>query len=227
MTDVLHHFLHIGKTGGTALKHAIESAPTSVVSGIRLHNHGVTLAMIPDGERVFFTIRDPIDRFLSSFFSRWREGKPRYNVPWTADERIAFGRFDTPNKLALALSSGDKEERTAAEHAMRSIGHIKSSYWDWFVDEAYFDHRAADIAFIARQEHLNDDFDTLKRMLGLPTSLRLPKDDISAHRNPRNADRRLDPIANRNLAAWYARDYAFLKICQEMKATHDTLGALC
>src|SRR6266550_2018742 len=91
--DVLYHFLHTGKTGGTAVKHAIGSLPVEARAAIRLHDHGVTLMMVPEEEKVIFTTRDPIDRFLSGFFSRKRGGKPRYNVAWTAGEKAAFTRF--------------------------------------------------------------------------------------------------------------------------------------
>jgi hypothetical protein len=48
------HFLHIGKTGGTAIKHAI--GPLASIKNLVLHPHSVRLSDIPAGERVFFCL---------------------------------------------------------------------------------------------------------------------------------------------------------------------------
>jgi len=62
------HFLHIGKTGGTAIKHAIGSAQASISGDgaglpcvVHLHRHAVRLRDVPAGERFFFFVRDPLE----------------------------------------------------------------------------------------------------------------------------------------------------------------------
>ena len=99
------HFLHVRKTGGTAIKYALK--PCLVTSGhyIVLHGHRFTLREVPKGDQAIFCLRNPISRFVSGFYSRLRQGQPRNLVPWTPDEKASFSRFDTPNRLALALSS--------------------------------------------------------------------------------------------------------------------------
>jgi len=92
------HFLHIGKTGGTAVKHALK--PVAAPGYLMLHGHDVRLHDVAPDEQVFFFLRDPLSRFVSAFYSRQREGRPRYVVPWTPDEEAAFGRFRTANELA-------------------------------------------------------------------------------------------------------------------------------
>lgn len=208
------HLLHIGKTGGTALKHALQQQPVTRRYVVFLHPHRIRLRDIPEGERVFFFLRDPIPRFISGFYSRQRQGRPRIFSPWSREESEAFNRFHTPNELALGLSADSREKKEAAERAMRGIQHVRDSYWYWFENEEYFLSRRQDILFIGRQERLADDFEILKQKLGLSSRLSLPSDDLTAHRNPAGLDTRLDEEAMRNLQEWYQADYRFLELCQ-------------
>jgi len=59
------HFLHIGKTGGSAVKYAISQHSIDSRYEIHLHPHVVRLNDVPKGEKVFFLLRDPISRFIS------------------------------------------------------------------------------------------------------------------------------------------------------------------
>jgi len=77
----LIHFLHIGKTGGSAIKYALTQYSVSGRYAIYLHSHNFRLRDVPIGESVFFFLRDPISRFKSGFYSRQRQGQPRYFVP--------------------------------------------------------------------------------------------------------------------------------------------------
>jgi hypothetical protein len=210
------HFLHVGKTGGTALKHALDSHRRLGRRVLELHEHRTRLLDIRPGDRVFFVVRDPVSRFVSGFYSRKRQGAPRFLHPWTPAERRAFQAFETPNRLAMALLSHDGDERRRAAEAMASIRHVRSSYWDWFGDEAYFVSRLPDVLFIGFQENLDADFETLKRILALPPHLKLPAADVHAHRTPPHLDAGLEPAAIARLRDWYARDYAFLRLCEEL-----------
>lgn len=223
------HFLHLGKTGGSAVKYAIEQcANPHLCYVIYLHPHEVTLRDVPAGHKFFFFLRDPLSRFVSGFYSRQRQGRPRYYLRWSQAEEAAFTRFQTPNALGLALSAADSEERQAAEEAMRSILHVRDSYWNWFESREYFLSRATDLFFIGFQEQLADDFEVLRNKLFLPC-LSLPQDDVFAHRNPPELDRSLDPVAAANLKRWYAKDYAFADLCHEIlrdrEAVHGHLPA--
>jgi hypothetical protein len=203
------HFLHVSKAGGSAVKDAIEGRLRTPTSRIFLHPHRTTLMDVPRGEKVFFFLRDPVTRFVSGFHSRLRQGRPRYDTPWTPDEAAAFARFATPDALATALSAPDPEVRQAAEGAMRVIGHVRSSYWQWLGDEATLTDRLDDILFVGRQESLARDFEALRGLLGLPAGVRLPE----AHRTPEGFDRGLSPEAVENLRAWYVADYRLLELC--------------
>jgi hypothetical protein len=199
------HFLHIGKTGGTALKEALKEGAPDVVE----HPHKTKLCDIPDGDKAFFFIREPCSRFVSGFYSRQRCGRPRRDVPWSKGERIAFEAYPTANSLAESLYTNDHEKAAAA---MRSIIHVRSSIYDWIISDKYIRSRSADIILIGLQEQLGQDFQHLKDLGVVSLSASLPTDDIGTHRNPDNLDVSLSSRALENLRRWYKRDLRFYEL---------------
>lgn len=210
------HFIHIGKTGGSAVKHTIKGSLINKEYVVYLHPHRVRLKNIPKGEKVIFFLRDPIARFISGFYSRQRQGKPRYFSPWNKEEKIAFEEFSTPNELAMALSSTDENKRKKAQFAMENIEHVRNLYMNWFESEDYFKSRVSDVFFIGFQEQLTKDFEDLKSKIGLSKDLKLPNDDIQAHRNPKQLDKALEDEAIVNLKVWYKDDFHFISLCKQL-----------
>jgi hypothetical protein len=206
------HFLHIGKTGGTAVRDALLGVKDPRYRLYFWGHHG-TLANVPVGDSCFFFVRDPTTRFVSGFYSRQREGRPRYFSPWQPDERIAFERFKTANELALALSSEDPETKASAERAMGGIQHIKAGYGRWLGSQQYLKDRRDAILFVGSQEHLAEDFSRLTTLLGIHAEL--ANDEVSSHRSPAHVDRKLDDQARLNLQRWYAEDYASLAVLRD------------
>jgi len=206
--------LHVGKTGGTSLNHVlVEHADEARLRPV-FGGHQLRVADIPTGESLMFVLRDPLSRFVSAFNSRLREGRPRYHYPWREEERVAFKEFGTPDELGGALSSLNPFRRRRARRAMNSIGHVNTHYSYWFGTEAEFRSRLDDVFFIAFQEQLDDDFELLRRKLGLPDGARLPQDATVAHRAPAGFATELGPRARTNLARWYAEDLAFVELCR-------------
>lgn len=207
------HLIHIGKTAGTALKWALDPVVCTGRYELRLHDHEVTLTDVPRGERVFFTVREPIDRFVSGFYSRRRQGQPRYHYPWSPQEETAFRTFATADSLAAALSCSDQERQTAAVAAMNSIQHVRDSYWRWFDSPRYFTGRLEDVLLILWTPALTESFAQLCGLLEVRGDVGLPGDGVSAHRGPGGIDRTISEPARANLRTWYASDYAFLQLC--------------
>lgn len=211
------HFIHLGKTGGTSIKEALFKFPQDNFSKFKYrkiifhHPHEITLKDIPEGEKFFFSVRDPIQRFLSAFHAAKRQDIPRYKSPWSEGEKQAFSIFESPNNLAKNLSSPKAELREKAEVAMKSIRHIKTSYWFWFYNEAYFLNRKDDLLMVLQQETLKEDFAKFKTKIGLPKEVCLPVDKAIAHSGHSDEDRSLEEISIQNLKKWYARDYDFLE----------------
>jgi hypothetical protein len=208
------HMLHIGKTGGTAVKLALDGQLSSGNYSIVLHQHNVKFMDIPRGERVIFFLRDPLNRYVSGFCSRQRQGQPRYISPWNEGEKAAFAYFKTPDQLARALSSQNGEENAKAIFAMKSIGHVKTHYWDWFESPDYCMSRLEDLFFAGFQEQLDEDFDDLRKKLGLPGCATLSTDAVKTHKNPQTIDTALSDEAVENLKEWYSGDYGFISFCR-------------
>jgi hypothetical protein len=206
------HFLHIGKTAGTAVKVALKESQGSASFRVVVHRHKVGLADIPRGDHYFFCVRDPIDRYVSGFLSRQRQGEPRYHLAWSEGEADAFARFHSPDALAVSLGAGGADQRDA-EEAMCSIRHVRSSYWDWFDDPDYFRRRADRILWVGHQESLN--LLPLAAALNLE-SLELPTDSRRANRSLWTKPE-LSEVGRRNLRQWYAKDYAFLELCHKLQ----------
>lgn len=210
------HFLHIRKTGGTAIIEALR--PIAESHGIVLHGHATKLSDIPCHHQVVFFVRHPLSRFVSGFWSRLRRGLPRHHYDWNEAEMEAFRHFRKANDLAEALSASDPEIAMCARDAMRGISHIKNTYKDWFSSEQELDDRLDSIVLVGLQEKLDTDFEHMRRLLKLPETISLPADDTLAHRTPPEFDRELSPLAERNLSHWYAEDIQFYERCLRIRA---------
>jgi hypothetical protein len=219
------HFLHLGKTGGSAIKDALEPLASSGSYDVRLHEHSVRLKDLPRGEPFFFAVRDPVSRFVSGFTSRQNQGLPRYDRPWSPSEAVAFRRFATANELGEAIGSDDRELRQAARSAMSDIQHVRNSYWSWFGSERRFRRSSGRILCILFQERLAEDFAELVRLLGLEhLEPRLPDDPVRAHRSATDVDRSLSPPAVANLQRWYEKDYEFVELCRRLDPRPTSVG---
>ena len=197
------HMIHIGKTGGSAIKSALAEAQTP--EPITFHSHRTALAEIPADERFFIFLRDPIRRFVSGFNSRLRCGKPRIYSRWNEPERTAFGLFQTPTALAEAIGTPE------GDRAMRDIRHVNTLFTDLLVSVDYLMSR--DPLLIGWQETLDVDFARLCTQLGVKGAA-LPTDPIISHRTPQGFSTELSPAAIENLQTWYAKDLAF---CAELR----------
>jgi hypothetical protein len=211
------HLIHVGKTGGTALRQALLPYVDTGRYTIFLHGHSMTLPRLRPGEKAFFFQREPVSKFLSAFYYRQRQAQPYRHIPWRADEALAFAQFHSANDLANALSSADGVLRAKAVHAMRSIHHVRDSVVRWLADETYFLSRLDDILFIGFQEQLGQDFEALKRILHLPDTIRLPTEASGVYQKTPARLKYLDATAEANLRTWYARDVEFYELCLRIR----------
>ncbi len=150
----------------------------------------------------FFVVRDPVSRFISGFYSRKRQSQPLNLVPWSEQERRAFERFSHAEELVEALASGD----TIANDAMANIRHLRYPMSDWLTSAQYLRERSADIAFIARQERLQEDWSRILQVLELQEAIPLPSDIHEANRSPTPLPE-LSSTATRFMRSWYQHDF--------------------
>ena len=222
MTQPAIGFLHIGKTGGTALRYILEQQRknTGIMPVRFIWLHYMTLPRIraeyPTVRTIFF-VRDPISRFISGFNSRLRQGLPRHRVPWSPEEAIAFQRFTTPNQLAEAIEDSNAERRAAARAAMGGIRHVRDTLTHHLVGSEFLADNVGGIFYIGDLASFVLDVARLKALLHINEGINPPTDDIGAHRSPKDLDRQLSHLAMHNLRAWYKRDYAIYHWCQNYK----------
>lgn len=210
------HFLHIQKTGGTAVAAALEGRQPLGPYHVEYRGHGSGMRRVPLGDGVIFFLRDPLSRFISGFRDRQAQGQPRYDSPWSFGEYLAFRRFKTPDQLARSLSSPQKQERAAAEAAFRSIRHVNATLDRWLVSPDYLESRKSDVFFVGFQETLETDYARLHDLLKLPQDARLPTDPVRAHRRQHAPKDVLSGEAVDNLRRWYADDYRFIAQASRM-----------
>jgi len=224
------HFLHIGKCAGTAIMDvAAMLEETSPDMRIIYSGHDTYLMDIPETDRYFFGVRDPITRFRSGFYSRKRRGRPQYDYHWTQGEALAFANFEHANDLAEALFAQGETGRRAFM-AMKSIRHCSQNQVDWF-------SRAGDLfvnrppVWILRQEHFAADFAVLCGRLGLDFDAVYAKQNAggaNSHANDYTGAPPLSDLAKANLARWYAPDFELYAMCEnwigEQQAQADVSG---
>ena len=217
--------MHVGKTGGTALKALVDSYSRDFPGHqIVVRPHVFRLPRIlkefPDS-KTGFCVREPVDRFLSGFYSRQRKGFPRYNNEWTPAEKKAFTDFGSPEALGLGLASPDSSVREKAEYAMNAIGHTRMGLAHYLVSARFLERIKDKILFIGHQPDFDQDVDWIRQVLGIPQCYSLPDDDIGAHRNPIPVED-LSEVARKALTEWYADDYPIYEWClkrrDELKA---------
>jgi hypothetical protein len=219
-------FLHVGKTGGSYVKSVLglgnigkkastKSAPVLYAG----HNFNLRKALKKFPKRkIAFSVRHPVSLFVSGFNSRLRKGQPRYDVEWNRMEQLAFATFETPNALAEALSADNQQLRTCAEFSMLGIGHVKDCLKFYLHSPLALEASMHRIAYIFRQEHLDEDlrgFISRSELFSSAVDLDLGLSHDKRHENPPSAPTNLSPMARANLESWYATDIAIYEWCLE------------
>lgn len=213
--------LHIGKTGGTAIKSVLtRSRRRNKGAQVEIYSHSVTFQKVVDDQLtndVIFFVREPIRRFVSAFNSRLRQGFPRHRNPWDTAEEQAFGYFKTPTELAEALSSPDASVRENALAAMNGIKHVKWNYEYFLGSVELLNAYREKIFFIGTTENLDEDFSLLRRLLSLPRKIVLPTDERKAHKTPEGFETVISDVGEANLKKHYTVDYEIYYWCLECR----------
>lgn len=209
------HFLHISKTGGTAVKSSLGWNRINSKNLFLFQGHDFTLKNLNENDSFILFVREPLSRYISGFYSRKRKGLPvRFNE-WSKEEKIAFENFKTPNDLAEAIYSIDKNIQSVAQKAMKDIHHVKTSFYDWVVDNETFKEGFDKLFYLGFQENFEKDFNEMCEKLGF--NVELEKSLEKAHVADKNEDRFLSETAIKNLKEWYKRDVLFYEYCKSIK----------
>ncbi|WP_200181338.1 sulfotransferase family 2 domain-containing protein [Ectothiorhodospira mobilis] len=214
--DVIH-YLHIGKCAGTQIGNIIRQINEGCGRSVIVKNgHDVSLRDIPKGSDFFFSIRDPLSRFVSGFYSRKRKGRPRIYSGWSSYEEFSFGEFEEANDLAESLFECGLRGRQAAA-AIKSMRHTAQDQFDWFCCCGSFLFVRPPV-WIIRQEYFEGD---LREFLyragfsGFSDALKIEKDSVGSHVNDYRGVPPLSKKAEQNLRYWYAQDIQFYQMCED------------
>ena len=209
------HFLHIGKCAGTQIKNIINQInEMTKKKNIIAYGHDTFLFDLPKNSRYFFSIRDPINRFVSGFYSRKRKGQPRLYAEWTADEEYAFKIFEDANDLAESLYDAGVVGAQALS-AIMSIRHTARHQVEWFSRTGAFLTLNPPI-WIVRQEKFNDELNVCLERAGyqhMIDQIKIEYDPVNMHSNNYKGVPELSEKAKSNLINWYSRDFEFYKMC--------------
>lgn len=164
--------LHIGKTGGSFLRSVLRHNEARWQAPLHLLGHGATARSTArrfgETRKLAFVVRNPIDRFVSAFYSRQRQGRPTYNSQWTAEEAAAFLWFNSAEALALALASDEARMTSAASFAFDAIQHLKGDLRFHLGGVEQLLAERDNIAVCVDLAHLNAQLPTIMDRLGVP-----------------------------------------------------------
>ena len=201
-------FIHIGKTGGSFAWFILNKIDTE--NKLILNGHANTLNN--ENYKYIFFIRDPVTRYISSFISRLRKGKPLYNVEWTHEEKIAYTNFKTPNELAESLSPTNSHYKEAL-HAMHSVFHLKHDISYYLKDVETIKKYKDKIIYIGKQETINEDINSIVKLLGYDYTI--TDEDMTTkfiHKTPDNYKdiTWLSELGRQNVINYYKKDYEII-----------------
>ena len=107
---------------------------------------------------------------------------------------------------------------------MKAIQHIRGIRR--FLQLARARHGAPQqIAYIGRQETLDDDWQRIRALLELPEDIELPSDPKKSHRRPPSSRPGARPATpRRSCARTTAQDYEIIAACERLRAAHGWSG---
>jgi len=208
------YFLHIPKTGGSVLHHALTKIgnPNLIKCD---HDRRFHITGLDD--RFVFFVRSPITRFVSAFLCRLGEGKPLYDHPHTLEERCTYLRYKTPEELALDLYLPNGQMNTSAVEALNGVFHLRVSLHYYIQSMANLMHNTNRIFYVGRTEYLDHDYQKLMNKLGIKAPS-LTKDPVLSNQLPKEfkAFTTLSQRAKDNIMRYYIEDYRLIKQLKTM-----------
>jgi hypothetical protein len=155
------NFLHIGKTGGSTIKESLKKHEGKITPHGEIIFTGHHGTLQPINNNIFF-LRNVVDKYVSAYLSGYRQGLPRYNVPWTPAEKYYFEKFSSPNILAESLFV-DQD----AHKAIMNLRHVNRPFVSYIGGEDNIRQCEKNILYIGIMETLSEDFDNICKLLNI------------------------------------------------------------
>eukprot|EP00438_Fugacium_kawagutii_P035949 Skav209016 [mRNA] locus=scaffold2629:27550:28695:+ [translate_table: standard] len=210
----IFQFIHVPKNGGTSLEKWMEANDLRCLFSSTAFAHVDMKRHFQKRERgtcyVTF-VRDPIQRWISGFLSRWRRSCPSHCQDWSPAEAVGFKKFPTPNKLAEAFSDPDPTVQQAADKMHDICGHLARGFAFFFP----YEHKVMlpHVIFVGHTCNLEAD------VIGMLRAMGVPEERIASllPAEYKYLQEELSPLALRNIQEKVKDDY---KVLRSMAKAH-------
>ena len=204
-------FVHIPKTGGTAIKHWLKSSNHCPSIASYYHEETTQTAQFYQQHPITI-IRDPIDRFLSTFYY-WKYGSEDISAWRRPNNWHKADNIDTPEKLITILANKNHPQHQQTVRDILSNDHIT---WQHFLPQSHWiNSPEADITFVCyHPKQLQQQLQHALDQLHIPCKIeQLPIKNQSRHKA--NHQAKLSPAAIQWLKQYYQKDFTlYQKYCQ-------------
>lgn len=174
------NFLHIGKTGGTSVRHLITNRSNTVFR-IRermlwryypiIHFHKDCRIAFQEKTNLAFFIRNPFDRFYSAFHREKNPGNLHGDYQQNPRVLELHQQFDTFQSWleAFGLNKTSEINRRAIE-LQALTNNLRMDYKFYFTNKDTIERKKKDIVFIGETETFDSDLDNLRTLLGVQSN---------------------------------------------------------
>ena len=207
------YFLHIGKTGGTLLKSIFANQENNQnnfrIIGLK---EIMKLYHLNPKQKYIFSIRNPIDRYMSGFMSR-KNKSDLYSKEYYSIESFGFFLYQNLNTLAEELYSKNLIKFLKARIAIRCIPIINENIFSWF---SVIDLKKRPPLFIFETSNIEQDWKNFCSIFNFN------KNDIIKYSHMRNKTigkkTKLSNLALNNIKKYYKKDFEIYEYCLEFKS---------
>lgn len=183
------NYIHIPKTAGSSFK---KYNKDQGLKNVTVHGHHITA---DDKENVIITVRNPIDRFISSFHFFLRN-KTKQNMP--------VG-IKTPNDLLVKLWQDDEETTNWIRPISQQVGGIKYTVTYAFMPQYVYFGDEKNIKMVIDFDQMDDHFEQMCKITGNDfTSLA----HVNKSRRKSTDEYEFSDIAMEQLHNMYGKDFA-------------------
>ena len=230
-----YHIIHVGKAGGTSIARWHRGINKRSSSSVYWHGrHGHTLGLISNMSACYiFSVRDPISRWVSGFWSNARLGCPDHFKMVIKDFRsedddkvegrmqnlfyraLPFFAFPTPNDLAEALSHPTMGR--LARTAISIIPHLRRNF-EYYLPNLESMVASGRVPLVISVTSFDSDIKRLEHLAGLPSNGETEK---SAPKSLSKSISELSPLAKCNLAQLLKRDYELMSYLYDVKLVNE------
>lgn len=174
----VHHYIHLPKTGGTAIKYALQQQAErecDITISIPRTGHNQRLANMP--HNVCFIVRHPLDRFCSGFWERatMPERKHKSDTeykhipgfgykPYSELEKTILAQCSTPDQFLTYIRTGGETQAAGTP----GLFELTASLTHWLGNMASFKQHEHKIKMVY---HINQMTQVMQEVYGisLPT----------------------------------------------------------